>query len=416
MRSNAWFTAGALGAILTTLVPFAAVVSADVRNARTGAGFASIQDAIDRARDGDTINVPPGRYEEVLSIRGKHVTLIGGDGKSESEQPVIASPPGQGAIWVQDVPRSDVLDVVIQNFTIAVSVPSGDAAVNVDGSPLSLIGNTVINRIEQGRPGTAVWTFAPHWIWLYGNEFKGFFKGVEVERAPVWIQYNTFQNAGDAVVLYSVDACLVEGNRFVNPRPPDTDDDPFENSIAMAVISSTRCIIRGNFVQYFHGGVFAVYNEQLQIECNELLDDRRGNGASVDVHGNPNPDVFLNDVAVWDNDWRRFAYGLVAENTHAFVVNNIDVSESRPRPPVTGMLNETRGRMDFPLIAHGNWWNDPTGPSQRGPGQGSGVSWFDNGPEVRFTPWLTSEPDLKAACEVDADKPATPAPTAKEAL
>ncbi len=53
--------------------------------------FDTIQQAIDAAVDGDTIKVEEGLYEEVLTITGKYVYLIGND------HPKIYGPP-PGAI------------------------------------------------------------------------------------------------------------------------------------------------------------------------------------------------------------------------------------------------------------------------------------------------------------------------------
>src|SRR5690606_23238296 len=53
-----------------------------------GAGM-SIQEAIDKASDGDTILIRAGTYEELLSIDGKDLTLIG-----EGDSTIIVPPAG----------------------------------------------------------------------------------------------------------------------------------------------------------------------------------------------------------------------------------------------------------------------------------------------------------------------------------
>jgi hypothetical protein len=46
-------------------------------------GYGTITDAVDAARDGDTVLVKPGRYEESVVVEGKTIT-IRGDGERDA--------------------------------------------------------------------------------------------------------------------------------------------------------------------------------------------------------------------------------------------------------------------------------------------------------------------------------------------
>ncbi|MCW5757891.1 MAG: hypothetical protein KIT54_11700 [Phycisphaeraceae bacterium] len=102
----------------------------------------TIAQAIERAEDGDTVLVAPGRYSEVLFIRGKAITLRGEDGASET----IIDAQSSG------VPLTIHGDPVIEGFTLTGGTRLVDSE---DGGGLLVLGGMPIVRdsIIAGNTG-----------------------------------------------------------------------------------------------------------------------------------------------------------------------------------------------------------------------------------------------------------------------
>lgn len=102
----------------------------------------TIAQAIDRAVDGDTVLVAPGRYSEVLAIMGKAIILRGEEGAAET----IIDAQGTG------VPLTIRGDAVVEGFTLTGGTRLVDSE---DGGGLLVLGGTPIVRdsIITGNTG-----------------------------------------------------------------------------------------------------------------------------------------------------------------------------------------------------------------------------------------------------------------------
>jgi len=94
----------------------------------SAATYSAIQDAIDDAADGDTIEVDTGTYAEALDLDGKNITVIAIDSASRV---IISSPSSDPAVTVDDGETS----LTIEGFTIE-NTNGGQAIRIIDADPV----------------------------------------------------------------------------------------------------------------------------------------------------------------------------------------------------------------------------------------------------------------------------------------
>ncbi|MBW8014898.1 MAG: hypothetical protein FVQ82_01810 [Planctomycetes bacterium] len=87
--------------------------------------FATIQNAINIANDGDTVHVYPGTYQESVIFLGKSITVMG------IEQPPVIQSPGQTAVdFHQDETGNSILmNFIITGSNTGISCPAGSPVI-----------------------------------------------------------------------------------------------------------------------------------------------------------------------------------------------------------------------------------------------------------------------------------------------
>lgn len=133
-------------------------------------GFATIQEAVDAAVDGDTILIAPGTYPDPVSIDSKAITLIG---KGGPDNVIIEAGAGKAGVTVSGIISGDV---TIDGIT----VHNSDSGVSAFGNDLT-IGNLVVQNSKFLNN-------AKHGVFVNGKN-----DGV----GKVMIRDSTFENNGD---------------------------------------------------------------------------------------------------------------------------------------------------------------------------------------------------------------------------
>ena len=109
------------------------------------ADFATIQEAIDAALDGDTVLVSPGTYVENLDFLGKAITVISTDG------PGVTTIDGDGLDSVVKFEDGEDATSVIEGFTITNGSADTGGGINCVGAFPTIINNTISGNVSTGN-------------------------------------------------------------------------------------------------------------------------------------------------------------------------------------------------------------------------------------------------------------------------
>lgn len=210
-------------------------------------GVATIQEAADRAADGDTIVVRPGRYAGPLVVR-RRVALIGQDG-------AVVDGGGRGTVVALEAPG-----ITMAGFTIRGS-----------GDILSAEHTGILVRASG--------------IAIEGNRLEDVLFGVHLRHAPgSVVRRNVFRGKplpvarrGDAIRVWYSDDVTIEGNQVFDGRD-------------VVLWYSTRLTIRGNEVRRGRYGLHFMYCHDAVVEGNHLEENSVGAylmySAGLQVRGN----------------------------------------------------------------------------------------------------------------------------------
>lgn len=267
-------------------------------------GLATVQEAVERAADGDTVLVRPGRYAGPLIVRTR-VELVGQDG-------AVVDGGGRGTVVTLAAPG-----ITLRGLTVR---GSGDVLSAEHTGILVSAPEIVIehNRLEDVLFGVHI-RHAPRSV-VRDNVFHG--KALPVARRGdairVWysddvtIERNHVLDGRDVVLWYS-NRLTIRGNDVRRGRyglhfmycdgAEVADNVVAENSVGIYLMYSAHLALRGNRMASNRGpsgyGLGLKDMDGVQIEDNVLADNRVGvfmEHASGQWRGNR---LVANDVGIW---------------------------------------------------------------------------------------------------------------------
>lgn len=259
MVRRIWLT-GAL-ALVALAVAGVTAPAAGADRGRVIVVAGSIQAAVDRARPGDTVLVPPGHYpggvvidKSGITVRGSRGAVIDAAGHRYGIQVGTAhispGPDGQPAC-----PAATLHGITIDGLTIRDADDTGVFLIGVDG--FRLAGGRYVDNSEYGpfpicsRHGViegndvsgtkdaGIYVGDDIGVTVRGNRVTGCSIGVEIEnsqQSAIRANALTGNTVGVLVSLLPglpipandgtvIEANLVSGNNFANPVPADSGDD-----------------------------------------------------------------------------------------------------------------------------------------------------------------------------------------------
>ena len=362
----------------------------------------SIQQAIDNATAGDTINLGPGLWDESVTI-DKAITLNGvGSDSTELDNTIVGSAAAPAvfsleasvinifAMQIQpnDVPGLRVPDgssvsglalndvkIVGQGTTPVPSESENGLEVRTTGSINNLtITNAVFANLDYG------WYFYKHNDWGPG--------GSNVSNVSV-TDSSFLRNKHKGIYVEKLsDATFTRVNVIGNGWDPSFWNRRWDAGFDINLKGrETYQNIVFNDVTFIDNGLGAQDGMGLMVKARDDGGTYGANPAALNT-------VTVNGCYVEGNERGiRFGEPGRANNTPTNVTvadcvieNNVQTYSGGPSSAVGGYINET-----VPVqTATNNWWGDASGPSGDGPGTGDVLTAI--GGTVNFTPWRTVPP------------------------
>jgi parallel beta-helix repeat protein len=365
--SAAW---GLVALVFAVFIPGHSVTAREIRVPQD---FPTIQEAIEKAAEGDTILVDAtqGPYKESIVTGRWHcknppqcsdfefipvprITLQSINGRAVID--------GQGEFQVVRIVADQVQ---LRGFEITNGDMYGIFIEGVKGIVLadnlvahSVIGIALISTSES---------------WLENNTITANEVGLLLEGAAQnTVRGNLIhENADDGVQLADADGNILDSNTIEN----NGDDGIFLGR-------STGNTLKGNVIRSHGGTSIRLINSPRNIlEANTIVDNEVG-------------------IELIASDINTISQNIIKENAFGIRVGvditNLRISKNNIEGNVHfGVLNAT---VTHTLIdAAENWWGHSSGPSGAGPGQGDAVS-----ADVRFAPWLQTPVSITLSRDVSA--------------
>lgn len=221
-----------------------------------------LQQAIDEAQPGATIEVPPGLYVGHFSIT-RPITLQG-------NRDVILDGGGSGTVLKIQAPDVRIRRIIFQGSGKIIG--NADSALLVDGSDRFEMSQNVIRDSLFG-----VQILASKNVLIEDNEiqsFAGLELGVRGDAVKIWyspgakVLKNRISDGRDFLVWYSND-CLLEGNTMERMR------------YGIHYMYSHRNIARRNTLRFNSVGIYGMYGNDLKLLDNDIVGNRGPSGYGI---------------------------------------------------------------------------------------------------------------------------------------
>ncbi|MBW6463515.1 MAG: right-handed parallel beta-helix repeat-containing protein [Bacillota bacterium] len=281
--------------------------------------YATIQEAIDAAEEGDVIIVDVGVYRESIDFRGKNITLQ----STDPDDPAIVSETiidGGGSGTVVSFRSGETEEAVISGFTI-----TRGSGVLVSGGSSPLIEKCIIedNTAEFGA-GIAVFDSSPtiRDNLITGN--SGFLGGgLFIEESSPLVQDNTITGnraeMGSGMVIIS------------NSSPNVIDNVIADNTAArlgggIVVAVNSTPVIRDNVITANraerNGGGLLIEESEPVVENNNISRNRAANGGGIFIVNSLTANLIIKGNHVVDNLAYIAGGGLYMEGSSPLVEDN----------------------------------------------------------------------------------------------
>ena len=380
LSSALWFSAGAQRAAAATWIVDDDGVQCPSPD------YSSIQAAIDASTTmpGDTIQVCPGLYNEMVTINKNNLTLLGALANVDARtRPFLPDPSTQSIIENVCSPVRIIADnAVLNGFTIQGSTMS---------DPCTIAGIWM-------NPGSNAADVGGAWI-LY-DIVQANIAGIELDSfctaRQTLVQYNLIQNnnnpgpgAGNGIeTSFGLCNAKIDSNKFSGH---------ISSSESVQAASSSLAFTNNELVAGTAEGVAWLFVANSTISGN--VSTGSTSGGTIDLFGGDS------GIAVTGNTLLNGVRAIFVENPFVGfgVPQNMNISAHQNC--IQG--NVTAGMEVDPLAypispqlnAESNWWGNPSGPNEipRNTG-GTGDRIIDLDQNVDFANWLTSPP--AAPCPV----------------
>jgi len=368
------------------LIFFSGISTAATLTVGTGKDYPTIQEAVDAASPGDTINVYAGTYQENVSISKNNLVLRSVDGKGQAEIR------GNGGTYVVTI-ASD-LGVTIDGFKITPGFGGDQGIHHEGGAPTSPV--TISNNTIQGFSGTDEYGVYASWSYLNDTTFT--------------FTNNTIENCDTGVHIYGFDGCVI---RINDNTVTDCSNGLYLNEFDEGAGADAE--VKGNTVTLGSSlsGTYGIY-----LCCPENTTHLSENT----VQGNYTYGIYLGDVGccgmeplilyVEKNKISGAEYGLYFEYIICCIPGEVTVRYNTVNNNGYGMYVNAFNYADDPLTevffadnniedndygfyngtselinAENNWWGNSSGPTHDDNPGGTGDRVSDN---VDFDPWRTT--------------------------
>ena len=354
----------------------------------TDTAYSTIQGAVDAAATGDTVQVCPGTYDEVVNVSTDGLTIDGAQAGIDATTRVVDDSTESIVTEFNISSSNDTIDGFETEGADGTDDSGVGFALQNSGSGRSIENNVVTGNVfglYLNSNGTSTDTVQHNLFDDNNRTGSGSGNGIYSDGglSNATIEANLFEAQTNASVIFAA-TTPVSG---YETHDVTISNNTMLNDASITLFDSNNIDVTGNHVIGTTGSgvVLGGDDGDVTISGNFIRDPQPGGYSGVrilqdDADGfGPNTGT----VTVTSNAIRRNAYGVrlsAGALTGALKVNENKLIGNT----VEGVANENTDG-SFLIDATNDFWGKPTGPSDWSIGTGDGVS-----AEVDFFPWYTN--------------------------